>query len=190
LRECIQSERTAIRQPGMEPSLFLGLHTRWGPARVDGLHSRRFSEPVTVHRTQADGTVHPTLIITTKEAYDAQMQTGPPVADPAWQTALDAFVRALLDPTPEKVEEGRVAFDRLYHPPPAGTHKSGDVCWFIAGLGRAHRPKRKPPRTRLTACCSNLSILVPPDRDGGDYRVGLCPARGLVDRGEGCRLRL
>jgi hypothetical protein len=60
-----KGERTAIRQPGMEPSLFLGPHTRWGPARVDGLHSRRFSEPVTVHRTHADGTVHPTLIITT-----------------------------------------------------------------------------------------------------------------------------
>jgi hypothetical protein len=106
----------------MEPSLCpRASHPGWGPALVDGLHSRRFSEPVTVHRTQADGTVHPTLIITTKEAYDALMQAGPPLADPAWQTALEAIVRALLDPTPEKVEEGRVAFDRLYHPPPTGT---------------------------------------------------------------------
>ena len=92
-----------------------------GPAPVDGLHSRRFSEPVTVHRTHADGTVHPTLIITTKEAYDALMQARPPAANPAWQAALDAIVRALLDATPEKVEEGRVAFGRLHHPHPTGS---------------------------------------------------------------------
>jgi hypothetical protein len=104
----------------------LGLHTRWGPARVDGLHSRRFSEPVTVHRTHADGTVHSTLIITTKEADDALIQAGPPLADPAWQTAVDAIVRALLDPTPEKVEEGRVAFDRRLHHPPS-TCRSHDL---------------------------------------------------------------
>jgi hypothetical protein len=54
----------------------VGLHTRWGPARVDGLHNRRFSEPVTVHRVHADGTVHPTLIITTKDAYDALIEVG------------------------------------------------------------------------------------------------------------------
>jgi hypothetical protein len=97
----------------------------WGFTRGGGrpgwtaLHSRRFSEPVTVHRTHADGTVHSTLIITTKEAYDALMQAGPPVANPAWQAALDAIVRALLDPTPERVEEGRVAFDRLHHQHPS-----------------------------------------------------------------------
>ena len=92
-----------------------------GPARVDGLHSRRFSEPVTVHRTRADGTVHPTPIITTKEAYDALMEAGHALANPAWQAALDAIVRALLDPTPENVEAGRIAFDRLHHPHPSGS---------------------------------------------------------------------
>src|SRR5215207_11505246 len=99
------------RSAGVEPSLCPGAsHAGWGPALVDGLHSRRFSEPVTVHRTQADGTVHPTLIITTKEAYDALMQAGPPLADPAWQTALDAIVCVYDAATTEKVEEGRVAF--------------------------------------------------------------------------------
>jgi hypothetical protein len=85
------------------------------------LHSRRFSEPVTVHRTHADGTVHPTPIITTKEAYDALMEAGHALANPAWQAALDAIVRALLDPTPENVEAGRIAFDRLHHPHPSGS---------------------------------------------------------------------
>ena len=108
------------RSAGVEPSLCPGAsHAGWGPARVDGLHSRRFSEPVTVHRTQANGTVHSTLIITTKEAYDALMQAGPRVGNPAWQAALDAIVRALPDPTPERVEEGRVAFDRLHHSHPS-----------------------------------------------------------------------
>ena len=60
-----------------------GRRTGW-----TALHSRRFSEPVTVHRTHADGTVYPTLIITTKEAYDALMQAGPPVANSSWQAAL------------------------------------------------------------------------------------------------------
>jgi hypothetical protein len=85
------------------------------------LHSRRFSEPVTVHRTHADGTVHSTLITTTKEAYDALMEAGHALANPAWQAALDAIVRALLDPTPENVEAGRIAFDRLHHPHPSGS---------------------------------------------------------------------
>ena len=62
---------------------------------------------------------HP--IITTKEAYDALMEAGHALANPAWQAALDAIVRALLDPTPENVEAGRIAFDRLHHPHPSGS---------------------------------------------------------------------
>jgi|tagenome__1003787_1003787.scaffolds.fasta_scaffold20959955_3 hypothetical protein len=100
----------------MEPGLCRGASHSWGPARVDGLHNRRFSEPVTVHRVHADGTVHPTLIITTKDAYDALLEVGHALANPAWQAALDAIVRALLDPTPENVEAGRIAFDRVHHP--------------------------------------------------------------------------
>src|SRR5215204_5115022 len=57
------------------------------------LHSRRFSAPVTVYRMLPDGSARPTLITTTKEAYDALMEAQPPVANPAWQVALDAVVR-------------------------------------------------------------------------------------------------
>ena len=96
----------------------MGLHTRWGPARVDGLHNRRFSEPVTVHRVHADGTVHPTLIITTKDAYDALIEVGHALANPAWQAALDAIVRALLDPTP-RTSKRAVLLSIGYTPAPS-----------------------------------------------------------------------
>jgi uncharacterized protein (DUF362 family) len=35
------------------------------------------------------------------------------LATPNWQIALDAVVRALLDPKPEKVEASRRALERL-----------------------------------------------------------------------------
>jgi hypothetical protein len=60
--------------------------------------------------------VHPTLIVTTKEAYDALVDARVPFGEPEWQAALDAMVRALLDPTTEKVEAGRNLFERLHRP--------------------------------------------------------------------------
>jgi len=61
-----------------------------------------------------DGSARPTLITTTKEAYDALVEAQPLVANPAWQVALDAVVRALLDPAPDKLEAGRIAFEELH----------------------------------------------------------------------------
>jgi hypothetical protein len=49
-------------------------------------------------------------------AYDALMEARAAVAEPEWQAALDAIVRALLDPSSEKVEAGRNAFERLHRP--------------------------------------------------------------------------
>jgi hypothetical protein len=72
---------------------------------------------VTAFRTAPDGSVNRALITTTREAYDTLIEARAPVDNPAWSAALDAIVRSLLDPTPEKVEAGRVALDRLYNPP-------------------------------------------------------------------------
>jgi len=66
----------------------------------------------------SDDSGHSKLIVTTREAYDDLMETRAPLANPAWQAALDAIVRALLDPTPKNVEAGRSAFERLHHPQP------------------------------------------------------------------------
>lgn len=58
--------------------------------------------------------LRPTNLTSTKEAYDALMKgQGVPVGDPAWHQAVDATVKALLDPKPETVEASRRAVERL-----------------------------------------------------------------------------
>jgi hypothetical protein len=109
----------------MEPNGLLVLRFGGGRPWWTALHSRRFSQPVTMHRTHSDRSVHPILITTTKEAYDVLMEARAPIADAAWQLALDTIVRALLNPTPEQVEAGRIAMERLYHPHPTGSSQRG-----------------------------------------------------------------
>jgi hypothetical protein len=91
---------------GMEPNCLLVLRFGGGRPWWTALRSRRFSQPVTVYRMHSDDSGHSKLIVTTREAYDDLMETRAPLANPAWQAALDAIVRALLDPTPKNVEGG------------------------------------------------------------------------------------
>ena len=80
----------------------------------DGMQSEPFSEPVTVYLEHPDGVVRLTALASTREAYKALLSAGrTDIANPAWQVAMDATVRALLDPKPDKIEASRLALERL-----------------------------------------------------------------------------
>ncbi len=68
---------------------------------------------MTLYQTRHDGDFHPVRVCTTREAFKVLTVGEVPVSAPEWQTAFDKLVKALLDPSPEKVEETRQALLRL-----------------------------------------------------------------------------
>src|SRR5215212_7278851 len=62
----------------MEPNCLLVLRFGGGRPWWTALHSRRFSQPVTVYRMHSDDSGHSKLIVTTREAYDDLMETRAP----------------------------------------------------------------------------------------------------------------
>ena len=77
------------------------------------MRSEPFREPVTVYVKHHDGTFRLSDLRSTREAYDALMKGNVNIANPSWQVAFDATVRALLDPKPETVEASRRALEQL-----------------------------------------------------------------------------
>jgi hypothetical protein len=74
------------------------------------MRNEPFRHPVTLYLRQDDGQVRPTPLTSTEELMHSHDFA---LANPNWQIALDAVVRALLDPKPERVEASRRALERL-----------------------------------------------------------------------------
>jgi hypothetical protein len=97
------------------------------------------------------------LIVTTKAAYDDLMGARAPLANPTWQAALDAIVRALLDPSSKKVEAGRSAPDRLDQLGPDLPRRTLDPTAHVKRLRPGRRVETSRPASRPGAVASTAS---------------------------------
>jgi hypothetical protein len=74
-----------------------------------------FSRPVVLFAKQPDGSVRPLELATVREGFQALNRglEGFCLNDPEWHLAFHHLSRAILDPTPERVEAAREALGLL-----------------------------------------------------------------------------
>ena len=79
------------------------------------MQDESFSRPVVFFSKQPDGSVRPVELATVQEGFRALSRglEGFCLNDPEWHRAFHTLSRAMLEPTPERVEAAREALDLL-----------------------------------------------------------------------------